>query len=357
MMSQTKLLSLINKFDIPDVAVSVVPHGQGHIHDTYFVRVLDPASPGYILQRINHHIFRDVQAMMENIEKVTRHIRNKLEAMPGHDPEKESITLFYTKQGKAWYEDKSGNFWRLYLFIRDTQVFQEVNNPELAVEAGRIIGRFQSLLSTLDEPLHETLPNFHDVNFRIGQYEEAISKDPAGRLKDIKPEIELVESRFEDMRNYLYQLKKHAVVHVTHNDTKVNNILFDRTLKAQCLIDLDTVMPGYVHFDFGDALRTLANSATEDEKDLSKVRFNIKLFRAFSKGYLTEAKTFLNPEEIRMLPFSAAYLTFVIGLRFLTDHINGDVYYKTRYPGHNLDRARVQLKLVQEIETALRDLA
>jgi hypothetical protein len=347
MCTEAYLRTIAGRFSLRSRPAKIYPYGQGHLHDTYLI---ETDGGGYILQRINHDIFKDIPGMMGNILRVTEHLRGKLAGMPGHDPSREAMQLISTREGKTWHEDDSGNFWRVYLFIPDAVVYQKIGDPNLAAEAGRLTGFFQALLSDPRFPLAETLPRFHDIHFRLEQYREAVKKGDAGRLLSAGREMAFTESRIRVMTDYFEQLRRKALVRVTHNDTKVNNILFDKAGRALCLIDLDTVMPGYVHFDFGDALRTLACTSDEDEPDLSKVHFSTTLYQAYREGYLSTAGGFLTPEEKELLPFAPAYLTYIIGLRFLTDHLNGDVYFKVHRPGHNLDRARVQFKLVQEIE-------
>jgi hypothetical protein len=332
--------------------MSATRWGVGHIHDTYLVRTRDH-QPDYILQKINGNVFRNIPGMMQNIEIVCSHLRNKLTGMPGHDPDKESLTLVKTKAGRAWSEDEEGNNWRLYVCIPDATIYQKITDPSVAFEAGKAIGNFQAMLSDLTEPLVDTIPDFHNINYRISQYYQAKRDDPEKRSAAIHAEIKFAESRFKQMGIYYDNLKENAVLRVTHNDTKVNNVLFDKNNKALCLIDLDTVMPGYVHFDYGDALRTMANTALEDEKDLTKVMFNKAVYEAFTDGYLHETDGFLNVKEKAMLLFAPVYLTLIIGLRFLTDYLNGDVYFRIHYPEHNLVRARVQFKLVKEMERFL----
>jgi hypothetical protein len=347
-----KFINIISQFLPEEKVTSISPHGEGHIHETFLVETKDH-DPDYILQKINHNIFRNIPGMMENIEAITRHFREKLGKMPGHDPGTEALTLVYTKSGKSWLNDKEGNFWRVYTYIPDTITYQQMADPALALEAGKAIGFFQAMLSDLQSPLVETIPDFHNIDFRISQYEQAKNANSDGRVEFVQGEMLFAGERFERMKSYYRSLKEMAAIRATHNDTKVNNVLFDRNNKAQCLIDLDTVMPGYVHFDYGDALRTMANTAPEDEQDLEKVHFNADIYHAFTKGYLQEAGSFLNQDEIRMLPYAPIYLTFIIGLRFLTDHLNGDIYFRIHHPGHNLDRARVQFKLVEEMERVL----
>jgi hypothetical protein len=339
-------------FLIKELVVSITLFGEGHIHDTYLVETNDH-QPDYILQKINHNVFRNIPGMMQNIEAVTKHIRFKLKGLAGHNPDMESLTLVYTKEGQSFYKDENDECWRIYVFIPDTFSLQGIADISQAFEAGKAIGFFQAMLADLDTSLVDTIPDFHNIDFRISQYEQAKNADPAGRVSKVPDQINFVEERFSRMKSYYNTLKEKAVVRATHNDTKVNNILFNRNNKAQCLIDLDTVMPGYVHFDYGDALRTMANTAPEDERDLRKVLFNKEVYKAFTKGYLLETGSFLNEHELRLFPYAPIYLTFLIGLRFLTDHLNGDVYYRIHHPGHNLDRAKVQFKLVQEMEKIL----
>jgi serine/threonine protein kinase len=338
-MSSSDVFSVIDHFKLTSIPVKIEIFGEGHIHETYLVETIDH-QPDYILQKINKNIFKDIPGMMSNIEAVTSHIQN-------------GLSLVYTHAGISFYEDENGDFWRMFLFIPNTVSFQLITEPSLAYEAGKAIGSFQSDLTGLTDPLVETIPDFHNINLRINQYFDAKNSDPAHRLTAITSEIQFAEDHFGRMREFLNSLKEKAVLHVTHNDTKLNNILFDRNNKALCLIDLDTVMPGYVHFDYGDALRTMANTALEDEKDLSKVRFNKEVYNLFTEGYLETAGEMLSEAEKQLLPYSPVYLTFIIGLRFLTDYLNGDKYFRVHYPEHNIDRARVQFKLVREMEMAL----
>lgn len=335
--------------------LSANPFGQGHLHDTFLVTT-EGEGDDYILQRINHKIFRNIEGMMENIAHVTHHLKDKLKNRPHHDPLRESLTLILTRSGDTYLKDAKGNYWRMYLFISGASEYQKIEDAHLAMEAGRIIGDFQLMLSDLDHTLCETLPRFHDIHFRLEQYREACENDRSGRLENLAMETAFVAERASRMTDYYESLRRDAVVRVTHNDTKVNNVLFNDHHKAMCLLDLDTVMPGYIHFDFGDAVRTMANTALEDEQDLKRVHFNMDLFKAFSKGYLSRALKFLTPEEMELIPYSPVYLTFLIGLRFLTDHINGDRYFKTKYPAHNLVRAHVQFRLVEEMEKMQKEM-
>jgi hypothetical protein len=343
---------VLNIFDLSSQPINLKKWGEGHIHETYLVETKGH-NPDYILQKINHNIFRDIPGMMNNIEAATGHLQQKLAGMPGHDPAMESLSLVKTKPGDSYYKDEEGNYWRMYVFIPGTVTFQKVTGQVLAAESGRVIGLFQFLLSDLRAPLIETIPDFHNINLRISQFYAAMAADTSGRASAIKDDIRFATIRFEGMKSYFRLLQEKAVTRPTHNDTKLNNILFDQRGKALCIVDLDTVMPGYVHFDYGDALRTMANTALEDEKDLSLVHFNREVYDAFTKAYLDAASSFLNDEEKALLPYAPVYLTFIIGLRFLTDHLNGDVYFRIHHPGHNLERAKVQFRLVEEIEKSL----
>lgn len=343
---------IIEQFNLHTGIENASRWGEGHIHDTYLIQTVDH-HPDYILQKINGNVFRNIPGMMHNIQLVCDHLKNKLADIPGRNADMESLTLVYTRQGNTWYEDEEGNCWRMYIFIPDTITYQKIEDKNVAFEAGRAIANFQALLSDLHKPLIETIPDFHNISYRISQYMNAKRDDPAKRVASVVREIRFAEERFNAMRAYYDNLREKAILRPTHNDTKVNNVLFDANNKAVCLIDLDTVMPGYVHFDYGDALRTMANTALEDEYDLEKVRFNIPIYESFTNGYMQEAGNFLNPEEKAMLPFAPVYLTFIIGLRFLTDYLNGDVYFRIYYPEHNLVRARVQFRLVAEIEKTL----
>jgi hypothetical protein len=351
-MISPELSIVLTQFNLAESPVNALIWGEGHIHDTFLVETKDH-HPDYILQKINHNVFRNIPGMMENIEAVTSHIRSKLIGLPGHNPDIESLTLVYTKTGKSYLLDENEDYWRTYVFIPEAFSLQKIADASQAFEAGKAIGYFQGMLADLDTSLVDTIPDFHNIDFRISQYEQAKRSNPAGRIALVPDSIRFVEQRFMQMKSYYASLKEKAVVRATHNDTKVNNVLFDRNNKALCLIDLDTVMPGYVHFDYGDALRTMANTALEDEQDLGKVQFDEEVYKAFTSGYLQEAVGFLNQDELSLLPYAPIYLTFLIGLRFLTDHLNGDVYFRIHHPGHNLDRAKVQFKLVEEMERTL----
>jgi Ser/Thr protein kinase RdoA (MazF antagonist) len=291
--------------------------------------------------------------MMGNIERITRHLREKLSHIPGSDPEKETLTLIYTKKGKSWLLDGDGSYWRAYKYIEPHQTFDLADDPVKVKEAGRAYGRFMYLLSDLGgEPLHDTIPNFHNIEMRLLKFHEALVHGNKPRIKEAPDEIKLILDQAEEM-TLLSRLGKEGKIpiRITHNDTKINNILFSPEGKAMCVIDLDTVMPGFVHFDFGDAIRTFTNTAAEDESDLSKVSMNIEFFENFATGYLSATSLMLTAEEKKHLAFSAKYFTYLHVLRFLTDYIEGDIYYKIHYPQHNLVRARNQFTLLKSMES------
>ena len=331
--------NIISSFGVEN-AESVEPYGNGHINDTFLVTA---GSDGpFILQKINTAVFKEVDALMDNIVRVT-------EFLTAETPVR-TLQLKRTRSGSACHKDAKGGVWRMFYYIPGTRVYEKIESPGLAFEVGKAVGEFQSGLAGMQEKLHVTLPGFHDIRQRWKEFEDARQKAGKDRLEEAGDllagygsrlgGVMAIGDRFGDLPE-----------RVTHNDTKVNNVLFDRSGKSVCMIDLDTVMPGYVHFDYGDALRTLANTGKEDERDLSKVKFDTGLFKAFTKGYMGEARKFLIKEETELLPFSPVYMTFLIGLRFLTDFLAGDPYYKTSYREHNLIRSSVQMKLLKEMES------
>jgi len=334
------------------------PYGSGHIHDTFLVETEENDKDNYILQRLNNRIFKNIPYLQDNIERVTFHLRQKLETLPGADIKRECLTLIPARDGKTWITDKSGSFWRMYIFITDHKSYNIVDSPDKAFEGGKAIGRFQAMLADLGgRPLYETIPWFHDIEKRLETFNIKVKEDPAVRVKNVSNEIKDVLCRAEEM-NVILRLGREGNIplRITHNDTKFNNILLDLSNKALCVIDLDTVMPGYVHYDFGDAIRTATNMAEEDEKDLSKVKMDINLFRAYAEGYLCETRNTLNDVEKEYLAFAPLLITYTIAVRFLTDYIDGDNYFKIHYEHHNLHRARAQLQLVKSMEEQYGDM-
>lgn len=329
----------------------------GHINDTYHIITENP-SLSYILQRINSSVFKDIPGLMKNIGIVTRHLENKIISGDPGAGSFSVLKLIPANSGDLYFTDTTRSCWRLYNFIEGTKSYDVVESPELAYKGGRAFGQFQYLASDISpEKLGETIPFFHDIEKRLGTFQEAVSRDPEKRVKNLSREIEFVKKSEEGMKSILRLIHEGKIpLHVTHNDTKFNNILFDQNNNAVCIVDLDTVMPGTVLYDFGDAIRTGANSAAEDEKDLDKVSIDLTLFHAYTKGYMETAGQFLNRQEISHLAFSAKFMTFMIGLRFLTDHIDGDHYFRIHFPGHNLQRAHAQFRLLESMEEKFEDM-
>ena len=327
--------------------------GSGHIHDTYRIVTAEKELDDYLLQKLNSHIFRDIPRLQENVERVTAHQRKKLSERAGSDIKRESLTLIPLKEGnKTWYIDEEGEYWRMFIFIPDHKSFERVDSPQKAFEGGKAIGRFLSMLSDLPgEPLYETIPYFHNIEKRLDTFHQILEKDPVNRAASVRSEIDDIIKRERKMKVILRLGEEGKIpVRITHNDTKFNNILFDNNDRALCLIDLDTVMPGYIHYDFGDAIRTASNKALEDEDDLSRASMDISIFEAYSDGFLSETRDTLNETEKEYLPFAPLLLTYTMATRFLTDFIDGDNYYKIKYPTHNIQRARIQIRLLKSME-------
>ena len=343
-MTQEKLLSIAHLFSLEGEIESIKPLGEGFINDTFVVKTVGEA-PNYILQRKNHVVFPDVPAMMDNIKAVTEHIKAKVA-----DPMRETLTVVPAKDGKL-YAEVEGNFWAVCLFINGTSSFDRADSPELAYQGGVGIGRFQSLLADFTTPLHETIKGFHNIRHRFNQWDATIAADPVGRVKELTEEIGWIESRRAEMMGFWGLVEDGTIpTHVTHNDTKISNILFDKESgKVLCAIDLDTVMSSTSLNDFGDAIRSYTNTGAEDDKNLENVSMSIEMFRAYAEGYLSEQKT-LSASELEWLAFSARYITYEQVLRFLMDYIDGDKYYKTAYAEHNLVRTHAQYRLLQSME-------
>jgi len=326
------------------------PYGSGHIHDTFLIET--SGSDNYVLQRLNNNVFKNIPAMQENIERVTNHIREKLKARNSKDIKRECLTFLYSHTGKTWINDGDGSYWRTSIYIPDHRSYDIMDTPLKAFESGKAIGNFQSMLADFKgKPLNETIPYFQHVGKRLETFLNKIKEDRVNRVSSVADDIRFINDRAEEMKVIL-NLGSDGImpVRITHNDTKFNNILLDQNDKALCLIDLDTVMPGFIHYDFGDAMRTGANNATEDEPDLSKVNFNLEMFSAFSEGYLSEARSFITPKELEYLAFAPLLITYTQAVRFLTDYIDGDRYYKIHHEHHNLQRTKAQIKLIMSME-------
>jgi len=343
---------IVSNFRIEGSFSSSSVIGSGHINDSYLITTKPDSAPDYVLQRINHQIFKDITGLMKNVLIVTRHIESKITSGDPAAKGLSALQLILTNENKYYYKDEEGNFWRLYNFLSGAKSYDIVDSPLMAYEGGRAFGLFQYLTADIPgESLSETIPHFHDIIIRLQTFRNIVKQNPMNRVKDVFTEIDFVEQRAEEMQTILRLGESGEIpVRVTHNDTKFNNILFDENNKAICIVDLDTVMPGYVLYDFGDAIRTGANSAAEDENDLSKVNIDLDLFEAYTRGFLSVASRFLNKTEKEYLAFSAKFMTFIIGLRFLTDHIDGDHYFRINFENHNLQRARAQFRLLESME-------
>lgn len=348
-----KIQEALSAFQFSGNIVSRGRYGNGHINDTFLVMTNDNGvQKRYILQRINHSIFKKPEELMENISGVTRYLRQKISEQNG-DPQRETLNLVTAENGSDYFSDSDGNYWRCYDFIENTTCFEKVEKPEAFYESGRSFGQFQNLLAGYPAAsLHETIPNFHNTPLRYEALTAAISADVCGRADEAAAELTFIRERQEELALAVNMQKEGILpLRVTHNDTKLNNILFDNvTGKGICVIDLDTIMPGLSINDFGDAIRFGANTALEDETDLNKVALSLPLFETYTRGFLAGAGGRLTADEIKMLPMGAKLMTMECGIRFLTDYLQGDVYFKIHRPNHNLDRARNQLRLVKDME-------
>jgi len=345
--------SIVKQFQISGEPVDVQPYGSGHIHDTYVVKCRqEKMCLRYILQRINSSIFKNPEAVMENIVRVTTHIRGKLDDAGANDIQRRVLKVVPTQEGRAYFRCPEGNYWRCFNFIENARTYNICRSPEHIYESARAFGEFENYLIDLPGPaLHETIPDFHNGPKRFMAFQTALKKNKYNRAKSVKKEIDFLLSN-SWIFDVLPKLAKENKIplRITHNDAKNNNIMFDNTtLKAICVIDLDTVMPGISLYDFGDIVRTTISDAAEDEPDLSKVTIDISRFEAIVKGYLSSAGTFLNKVEVNNLLLGAKIIILEQAVRFLTDLLAGDTYYKINRPDHNLDRTRTQIRLYELI--------
>lgn len=340
---------IINQFDIEGEVESIIPLGEGFINDTYKVVTKHVASPNYILQRKNKKIFNDIPAMMNNIFRVTNHLKRKVK-IAGGNPSRETLTLIPSKTMELFYLDEAKDFWTVCLFIENTITYNKADTPELAYKGGKGLGKFQRMLSDFNEPLTDILPGFHNIRYRFNQWDEALENNFAGRKDSVKEEIAFISEHHDEMLAFWTLVENGDIpLRVTHNDTKISNFLFDKSNNILCVIDLDTVLKNTCLNDFGDAIRSYANAGLEDDTNLDKVYLNKEIFEAYKSGYLSEAKYFLSQIELEYLDFSAKYITYEQALRFLMDYLNGDTYYKTKYSEHNLVRTRSQIKLFKTL--------
>jgi hypothetical protein len=352
MIDDAKLLALASQFSLEGDVTKVKRLGEGFINDT-FVIVTEGDAPDYILQRKNHNVFPDVPSMMDNIWRVTNHIKAKV-AAEGGDPMREVLTVIPTKEGKLYTQDDEGNYWAVCIFIKDSVTYDRADTPELAYKGGQGMGRFQAYLADFTEPLAETIKGFHNIRYRFEQWDDVISRDPVGRVAEVQEEIGWIESRREQMLDFWSKVERGELpMRVTHNDTKLSNILFDKSGDVLCVIDLDTCMNSTSLNDVGDALRSYTNTGAEDDKNLDNVSMSMEMYQAYIDGYLSERRSTLTQTEIDLLPFSGIYITYEQVLRFLMDYIDGDNYYRIAYPDHNLVRTRAQYKLLISMESQL----
>jgi len=344
-----QLQEAFNQFNHNSKFLSHSELASGHINDTYLVKTV--AGVNYVLQRINHGVFKNVPGLISNKVNVSKHLQKKLAYLPKYELTRKVLSFVESTKGDYYYIDTEGNYWNLMVYIDNSITFETVPSADVAYEGGKLIGGFLNLTSDFDaSKLSEVIPKFHDMPFRFSQFEDALKVASEERIENAKEYIELVWSLKDEM-HIIQNLKESGEIklRVTHNDTKISNVLFDTNNKGLCVIDTDTVMPGVVHYDFGDAIRTICNSAAEDETDLDKVNFNLEYYKAYTKGFLEQVESVLTPTELKYLPLGAKTMIFIIGLRFLTDYLNGDIYFKTKYPEHNLDRAKNQFKLIESM--------
>lgn len=351
--SHVDLREIARNFQTGADFLSAVPCQSGHINNTFVGTYRrDDARVRFVHQWLNHHVFQQPEKVMENIERVTTHLHRQLLAAACPDPERRALSIVPALDGRSFHRTADGHYWRTFRFIEDAHTCEAVESAAQAAEVARAFGAFQQQLVGLDGPrLHETIPAFHDTPRRFAALVDAIETDPYNRAHEVRREIDFATTR-QPLHSTLVDLQAAGKIpeRITHNDTKLNNVMLTRAGEGICVIDLDTVMPGLVLYDFGDMIRTATSTTPEDEQDLSKVAMQMPMFRALVDGYLSTARSFLNPVERDHLAFSGKLITLELGMRFLTDHLLGDRYFKIHRPGQNLDRARSQFALVASIE-------
>ena len=345
---------IVRHFCLQGTVSAIEPLGNGLINDTYRVSTAEKKQSDYVLQRINHAIFKDVDLLQRNIEAVTRHLRSKYTQAGCSDIDRRVLRFVATTEGKTYFFDGQ-SYWRMSVFIPDTQTIDQVT-PASSFDAGKAFGQFESMLTDLPEQLGETIPDFHNMELRVSQLRQVVADDPKGRVAQVNDELALIWKHAERMCQ-AEQLHRQGLLpkRICHCDTKVNNILFDREGRVLCVIDLDTVMPAYIFSDYGDFLRTAANTMPEDSPELERVAFRWDIFEAFTRGYMESAR-FLTPVETDNMPFAVGLFPMMQAVRFLTDYLNGDTYYKIQYPEHNLVRTRNQLRYFQLVEARKTDM-
>ncbi len=354
-MNANTLKNIFNEFDHKCNYSSHSELNSGHINDTFLVKTEEDKS--YVVQRINHTVFKDVPGLINNKILTSKHIKSKFPNTPEEELTQRVLSFVNVKNSNAYYLNKDGNYWNVMVFIDNSVTYEIVKDEEIAYEGGKLLGRFLNLTSDLDSnQLIDVIPHFHDMSFRYAQYASSVQSASKEKLFKAKKYTRIVASLKEEM--HLLQTLKEAgkiPTRVTHNDTKISNSLFTEHNKGICMIDTDTVMPGIIHYDFGDAIRTICNTAAEDEKDLSKVTFNLAYYKAYEKGFLEQTKSSLSETELKHLRLAAKTMIFIMALRFLTDYLNNDRYYKIAYPEHNLDRAKNQFKLIESFNEQIKE--
>ncbi len=354
-MNQDKIINeIIPHFLCEGKLLKIIPFGNGHINDTYrlYYQLEDGQTQSMILQRMNTYVFQSPDKLMENVLNVTSFLKNKT-IQNGREPERETLTVILTDQDLPYYQDHDNHVWRMYPFIENTMSYDLVEDENIFYQSALAFGKFQNLLADYPaDTLYETIPDFHDTRKRYDAFIKAMQEDCMQRAQGVSKEIAFVIEHEHYVDRFNEALQKGEVpLRVTHNDTKLNNILFDCDQhQAVCIVDLDTVMPGLVMNDFGDAIRFGASTALEDEKDLSQVACDMHLFEVYTKGFIEGTQGKLTPQEVELLPLGALMMTLECGIRFLTDYLQGDVYFKTEYPEHNLVRCRTQFQLVSDME-------
>ncbi len=355
-MEEKELKGIVEKFNVEGTIASIRPLGNGLINDTYLV-VTAGENDDYVLQCINNSIFQDVDLLQHNVEAVTSHIRKKLIEAGEDDISRKVLHFVETGEGKTYYMDGAGRYWRVSVFIPRAKTFEAVT-PEYSYYAGKAFGNFEAMLVDLPETLGETIPDFHNMELRMRQLRDAVAQDAKGRLSEVRDIVDELESHAHEMCKAERMGREGKLPkRVCHCDTKVNNMMFDEEGRVLCVIDLDTVMPSFVFSDYGDFLRTGANFVAEDDPEIGKVGFREDIFESFTKGYLESAKSFLTPVETENLPYAVALFPYMQCVRFLTDYINGDTYYKIKYPEHNLVRTRNQLALFRCVYAKQEEMA
>ena len=343
------LASILKEFQVRSTMVSYQELNSGHINDTYLIQMVK--KPNYVLQRINGNVFENSLELINNKVLVSSHLQEKYTHLPEEEIHRRVLSFVKAKDNTHYYKDTDGNYWNLTVFIEDSVTYEKNPNVKVAFEAGKATGTFLEFTKDLDlKRLSDILPNFHSITFRYQQFNDAIKKAPLSRLEQAKKWIDFVNSNYQEMQQIDVAIENKKIpLRLTHSDTKISNILFSKEDKALCLIDTDTVMAGAVHFDYGDAIRTICNTTDEDESNEKAIAFNFDFFEAYSKGFFEKLKTSISPEEAALLPLSIKMMPFIMGLRFLTDFLNGNIYYKTSYKDHNFDRAKNQFTLVERI--------